>query len=55
MKFLVDAHLPQRLSRWLISKGYDSIHTLDLPAQNSTDELRSIYSNKLFVLLSKGK
>jgi predicted nuclease of predicted toxin-antitoxin system len=39
MKFLVDAHLPQRLSRWLVKKGYDSIHTLELPAQNETDDL----------------
>src|SRR5689334_18369529 len=38
MKFLVDAQLPYRLKAWLLAKGFDAIHTSDLPAQNlSTD------------------
>ncbi len=38
MKFLVDAQLPQRLARWLSSKGHDAVHTLDLPAGNRTTD-----------------
>ncbi len=36
MKFLVDAQLPYRLKAWLAAKGFDAIHTTDLPAQNLT-------------------
>ncbi len=39
MKFLVDAQLPARLKLWLISSGFDAIHTDDLPAQNETADL----------------
>jgi predicted nuclease of predicted toxin-antitoxin system len=38
MKFLVDAQLPIRLARWLQSAGYDTLHTRDLPQQNSTPD-----------------
>lgn len=38
MKFLVDAQLPRRIARSLISAGYEAIHTLDLPLQNSTPD-----------------
>lgn len=38
MKFLVDAHLPQQLRNWLVSQGYDAIHTIDLPYANATDD-----------------
>ncbi len=38
MKFIVDAQLPSRLSKWLGGKGHDSIHTLDLPEQNRTGD-----------------
>lgn len=38
MKFLIDAQLPQRLARWLRSKGHDVVHTLDLPAGNRTTD-----------------
>ncbi len=34
MKFLVDAQLPYRLKAWLLAKGFDAIHTTDLPGQN---------------------
>lgn len=34
MKFLVDAQLPYQLKLWLLAKGFDAIHTRDLPAQN---------------------
>jgi len=38
MKFLVDAQLPRKLSYFLQSKGFDSIHTLDLPSKNLTPD-----------------
>lgn len=38
MKFIVDAQLPRSLSNWLKSKGFDSIHTLELPKGNQTDD-----------------
>lgn len=38
MKFLVDAQLPRRLSDWLIGRGLDSIHTMDLPLGNATPD-----------------
>jgi len=34
MKFLVDAQLPYHLKAWLLLKGFDAIHTTDLPDQN---------------------
>ncbi len=38
MKFIVDAQLPISLSRFLNQRGHDSIHTLDLPERNATDD-----------------
>jgi len=38
MKFIVDAHLSKKLSLFLNEKGFDSIHTLDLPNKNSTSD-----------------
>ncbi len=38
MKFLIDAQLPVRLSRFLQTAGYDTIHTRDLPQQNATPD-----------------
>ena len=38
MKFLVDAQLPVRLAKFLQSKGYDTLHTRDLPEQNGTSD-----------------
>ncbi len=38
MKFIVDAQLPKKLSAFLVSQGYDSIHTLDLPKKNATSD-----------------
>jgi len=39
MKFVVDAHLPQRLAQWLNSQGFDTVHTIDLPEANRTEDL----------------
>jgi predicted nuclease of predicted toxin-antitoxin system len=38
MKFIVDAQLPRRLARELASSGHDTVHTLDLPAANRTQD-----------------
>jgi predicted nuclease of predicted toxin-antitoxin system len=42
VKFLVDAQLPKRLSDWLCYKGFDAIHTLDLPQANASSDLTII-------------
>jgi predicted nuclease of predicted toxin-antitoxin system len=38
MKFLVDAQLPKRLAVGLRVAGHDAVHTLDMPAGNSTTD-----------------
>jgi len=38
MKFLMDAHLPLQLAKWLRDMGYETIHTLELPNKNKTDD-----------------
>ena len=38
MKFLVDAHLPRRLTLFLQQAGFDAIHTLDLARRNRTPD-----------------
>ncbi|MFB9861758.1 hypothetical protein EFA69_11935 [Rufibacter immobilis] len=38
MKFIVDAQLPKTLSDFIKSKGIDSIHTLELPDKNKTQD-----------------
>ena len=38
MKFIVDAQLPKSLSDLINTKGQDSIHTLDLPDKNKTQD-----------------
>lgn len=55
MKFLVDAHLPQRLSRFLEAKGHDAIHTKDLPEQNFTSDetINSISVREKRVVVTK--
>ncbi len=37
-KFIVDAQLPRGLCSVLGEAGYDTIHTIDLPAQNQTPD-----------------
>jgi len=39
LKFLIDAHLPKALAEFLRERGFDAIHTLDLPAGNDSDDL----------------
>jgi len=55
MKFLLDAHLPKKLSTFLRWKGYDSLHTLDLPNKNATkdSEINQISIDEQRVVISK--
>ncbi|MDX1957828.1 MAG: DUF5615 family PIN-like protein [Leptospiraceae bacterium] len=57
MKFLIDANLPKRLSLWLKEKGYDSIHTLELPEKNlSVDNFINKFSiSEQRIVISKDK
>lgn len=38
MKFLVDAQLPARLSKFLVTAGHDATHTVELPKGNRTND-----------------
>ena len=38
LNFLVDAQLPMHLKHWLVHKGYDAIHTRELPDRNLTED-----------------
>ncbi|WP_051041123.1 DUF5615 family PIN-like protein [Fibrisoma limi] len=38
MKFIIDAQLPPTLKHFFQHRGYDTIHTLDLPLQNDTPD-----------------
>ena len=42
MKFIVDAHLPMVLVKWLRNKGFDAIHTRELPNKNETEDITII-------------
>ena len=57
MKFIIDANLPKKLCFWLIAKGFDSIHTLELPEKNlSIDNvINKISISESRVLISKDK
>ncbi|GLR16968.1 DUF5615 family PIN-like protein [Portibacter lacus] len=55
MKFIVDAHLPKKLSEFLINEGFDSIHTLDLPKKIATtdQEINEISIKESRIVISK--
>lgn len=55
MKFIVDAQLPKSLSDLLNYRGFDSIHTLDLPNKNATSdkEITEIAINEKRIVISK--
>tara|TARA_B100001063_G_scaffold247376_1_gene293673 strand:- start:49541 stop:49894 length:354 start_codon:yes stop_codon:yes gene_type:complete len=40
VKFIVDAQLPKSLSDFLKKKGFDSLHTLELPNKNETKDFQ---------------
>lgn len=39
MKFLIDAQLPKKLAQFFRERGFDAVHTLELPNKNITDDL----------------
>lgn len=53
MKFIVDAQLPKKLSLLITDKGFESVHTLDLPNANSTTDneinLLSVQENRVVI------
>lgn len=55
MNFLVDAHLPRRIARWLREAGHDAVHTLDLPKGNriSDAEILRIADEEKRVIVTK--
>ena len=55
MKFIIDAQLPKSLSELLKYRGFDSIHTLDLPSKNSTSdkEITEIAINEKRIVITK--
>lgn len=55
MKFIIDAHLPKKLSLFLTWKGYNSLHTLDLPNKNTSkdSEINQISLDEKRVLITK--
>lgn len=55
MKFLVDANLPFKLAINLRNKGYDAIHTDNLPNKERTkdSEILSISQEKNRIVISK--
>ena len=55
MKFILDAHLPKKLSEFLVWKGHDSLHTLDLPNKNRTkdSEINQLSIDEKRILISK--
>ncbi len=55
MKFLVDANLPFRLAQGLRKKGFDTLHTDDLPnKERTTDkEIRSVPMKQDRIVITK--
>ncbi len=54
-KFLIDAQLPYLLKDWLVTRGYDAIHTKDLPKKNVTGdtEVIRIAESEQRIIISK--
>jgi predicted nuclease of predicted toxin-antitoxin system len=55
MKFLVDAHLPKHLAYLLREKGFDVVHTTELPDGNDTtdSEINRISLTEDRIVISK--
>jgi predicted nuclease of predicted toxin-antitoxin system len=55
VKFIVDAQLPKSFSDFLNRKGFDCIHTIDLPEKNNTtdSELIKISKGEERVIITK--
>ena len=57
MKFLVDAQLPVYFAVWFREKGFDCIHTMELPDKNATkdSEIRRIAEVENRIVISKDR
>lgn len=55
MNFLVDAHLPRRLTFHLRAAGHDVVHTLDLPNKNRTtdEEINALSVQEQRIVITK--
>lgn len=55
MKFIVDAQLPRKLAVFLQEKGFDALHTLDLPNKNATtdQEINELSLKQKRIVISK--
>lgn len=55
MKWLIDANLPARLAKALIKKGYDILHTDDLPNKERTkdSEIRKVAMDQNRIIITK--
>ncbi|MCE7042968.1 DUF5615 family PIN-like protein [Dyadobacter sp. CY312] len=55
MKFLVDAQLPYLLAQWIRDKGFEVVHTDDLPAKDETEdrEIRLFADANGFIVITK--
>jgi predicted nuclease of predicted toxin-antitoxin system len=55
MKFLIDAQLPFALSKYLLTKGFDVIHTDDLPNKELTtdNEIREVSIKQNRIVITK--
>ena len=57
IKFIVDAQLPYRLAALLRAKGFDTIHTNDLPHKERTtdSEIRAVAKEDNRIVITKDK
>jgi predicted nuclease of predicted toxin-antitoxin system len=55
VNFLVDAHLPRRVTTWLTAAGCDAMHTLDLPGGNRTtdEQINDVADREQRVVVTK--
>lgn len=55
MKFLIDANLPFKLAQSLKNKGYDVIHTDDMPNKERTkdNEIRKVSIEQNRIIITK--
>lgn len=55
MKFIIDAQLPYSLSKYLLNKGFDVVHTDDLPNKEFTsdNEIRQISLKENRIVITK--
>ncbi|MBI2969087.1 MAG: DUF5615 family PIN-like protein [Bacteroidetes bacterium] len=55
MNFIVDAQLPKALSAYFLKRGFNSIHTLDMPLKNATpdENIISLASSENRVVVTK--